>query len=51
MKTTKITIKEQIIKSVVSKSVKAAEQNINSACVWWLNQPQPPKELKKLRKF
>ena len=51
MKTPKTMIKERIMESVVSKSVKAAEQNINSACVWWLNQPQPPQNLKKYRKF
>lgn len=51
MRITSTTIKKQIMKNIVSKSVKTAVQNVNSACVWWLNQPQPPKSLKKLRKF
>jgi cyclic lactone autoinducer peptide len=45
------TVKATIMKAIVSRSVKAAEQNANSACVWWVNQPHPPKDLKKLRKF
>ncbi|MBQ6168634.1 MULTISPECIES: cyclic lactone autoinducer peptide [Ruminococcus] len=45
------TVKAKIMKSIVSRSVKAAEQNANSACTWWLNQLDPPKDLRKLRKF
>ena len=51
MKLTQNTVKSKIMKTIVAKSVKAAEQNANSACVWVFNQPEPPKELKKLRKF
>lgn len=51
MKKTQDTVKSIIMKTIVSKSVKAAVQNVNSACVWILNQPEPPKELKKFRKF
>ncbi|WP_303823583.1 cyclic lactone autoinducer peptide [Ruminococcus flavefaciens] len=51
MKKTQDTVKSVIMKTIVSKSVKAAVQNVNSACVWILNQPEPPKELKKFRKF
>ncbi|HOA00385.1 MULTISPECIES: cyclic lactone autoinducer peptide [Ruminococcus] len=45
------TVKAKLMKSIVSRSVKAAEQNANSACAWWLNQLDPPKDLRKLRKF
>ena len=45
------TVKAKFMNVIVSRSVKAAEQNANSACAWWLNQPEPPKDLKKLRKF
>jgi cyclic lactone autoinducer peptide len=51
MKKNPNTVKDTIMKAIVSRSVKAAEQNANSACAWWLNQPEPPKDLKKLRKF
>ncbi|WP_242940091.1 cyclic lactone autoinducer peptide [Ruminococcus flavefaciens] len=51
MKVTRNTVKSKIMKTIVSKSVKAAEQNANSACLWFFNQPEPPKDLKKLRKF
>lgn len=51
MKVTRNTVRSIIMKTIVSKSVKAAEQNANSACIWVFNQPEPPKELKKLRKF
>lgn len=44
-------ISHRIMESVVSKSMNATEQSANSACVWWINQPKPPKNLKKLRKF
>ena len=45
------TVKAKIMKSIVSRSVKAAEQSANSACNWWLNQLEPPKDLRKFRKF
>ncbi len=51
MKKTRNSVRSIIMKTIVSKSVKAAEQNANSACIWMFNQPEPPKELKKLRKF
>ena len=51
MKVTRNTVKSIIMKTIVSKSVKAAEQNVNSACAWMFNQPEPPKELRKFRKF
>lgn len=44
-------VKAKIMKTIVAKSVKAAEQNANSACVYIFNQPTPPKDLKKFRKF
>jgi len=44
-------VKAKIMKTIVAKSVKAAEQNANSACLWIANQPTPPKDLKKFRKF
>lgn len=51
MKKNPNTVKDTIMKAIVLRSVKAAEQNANSACAWWINQPEPPKDLKKLRKF
>lgn len=51
MKKTRRPVKATIMKAIVSKSVKAAAQNANSACVFCLNQPEPPKDLKKFRKF
>ena len=51
MKKSQNPVKTMLMKTIVARSVKAAEQNANSACVWWLNQPIPPKDLKKLRKF
>lgn len=52
MKTRKtMTIKDRVMENIVSKSVKEAGQSINTACVWWLNQPEPPKALKKMRRF
>ena len=51
MKKVKMSIKDKVIKNIVSKSTKAAEENVNSACVWWINQPKPPKAAKELRKF
>jgi cyclic lactone autoinducer peptide len=51
MKNTRHAVTNIIMKTIVSKSVKAAEQNANSICFWWLYQPTPPKDLKKLRKF
>lgn len=51
MKDKKETLKKQVLKKIVKKSTEEAEWNINSACVWWLNQPVPPKELEKLKKL
>lgn len=51
MKKTRHTVTDIIMKTIVAKSVKAAEQNVNSACFWWHNQPTPPKDLKRFRKF
>ena len=51
MKKTRHAVTNIIMKTIVAKSVKAAEQNANSACFWWMNQPTVPKDLKKLRKF
>ena len=45
------TVKAKIMKTIVTQSIKAAEQNANSACLVWCNQPAPPKDLKKFRKF
>ena len=44
-------IKKGVLKSVSNLAVKAASQNVNAACVWWLYQPEVPKTAKKLRKF
>lgn len=43
--------KEKVFKRVITASMKAAEQSANSSCTWWLNQPQAPQSLKKMRKF
>lgn len=51
MKLSQNTVRTKLMKNIVAKSIKAAEQNANSACAWWINQPQPPKDLKKFRKF
>ncbi|WP_294750064.1 cyclic lactone autoinducer peptide [uncultured Ruminococcus sp.] len=51
MKKTRHAVTNIIMKTIVAKSVKAAEQNANSACFWWMNQPTVPKDLRKLRKF
>lgn len=51
MKEMKEKLRQQAMKRIVKKSMQEAELSINSACVWWLNQPQPPKALKKYRKF
>jgi|GEM_PF-849741 len=45
------TVKAKLMKSIVSRSVKAAEQNANSACAWWLNQLDPPKGSQKTQKI
>lgn len=42
MRKTRFSLKEQIAKRVVSESVKMADRNVNSACAWWLNQPEIP---------
>ena len=44
-------VKAKIMKTIVTKSIKAAEKNANSACLFMCNQPTPPKDLKKFRKF
>lgn len=51
MKLSKNTVRTKIMKNIVAKSIKEAEHNANSACAWWVYQPQPPKDLKKFRKF
>ncbi|MGN0375433.1 MAG: cyclic lactone autoinducer peptide [Butyrivibrio sp.] len=51
MKITKNKLKDMAMKHIVSKSIRTAGQSVNSACVWWLGQPKPPKSLKKLRRF
>ena len=51
MKKTRHAVTDIIMKTIVAKSVKVAEQNANSACFFLHNQPVPPKDLKKLRKF
>lgn len=51
MKAKKSAIKTGAMKVMAKFSTKAAEQNANSACAWWLGQPEQPKAVKKLRKF
>lgn len=51
MRSVKISIIGRAIKNIVSKSTAAAVQNVNADCVRRINQPEPPKSVKKLRKF
>ena len=51
MKAKKSAIKTSAMKVMAKFSAKSAEQNANSACVWWLGQSKQPKAVKKLRKF
>lgn len=51
MEKKKHALKGSILKVIAGASEKTAESNINSACVWWLHQPAPPKAADKLKKF
>lgn len=45
------TVKKGILKGVSNLAMKVASENVNTACVWWLYQPEVPEAAKKLRKF
>lgn len=50
MELKKGSLKVGLSKFAAKASEKAAQANVNSACVWWLHQPQPPKAALKLKK-
>jgi AgrD protein len=51
MKNMKIVAKEQLLKSIAKVAYLTAQENANTACVYWHYQPQLPDAVKKLRKF
>lgn len=44
------TLATGLLKKVAGASIKTASSNMNTACVWWLHQPKPPKSAEKLKK-